>query len=60
MCIRDRIVPYCPRCGTALSSHEVSQGYKEVKERSAVVRFKVRDQENTYIYACLLYTSRCV
>ena len=46
-----KIVPYCPRCGTALSSHEVSQGYKEVKERSAVVRFKVRDQENTYIYA---------
>ena len=46
-----KIVPYCPRCGTALSSHEVSQGYKTVKERSAVVRFKVRDQENTYIYA---------
>ena len=46
-----KIVPYCPRFGTALSSHEVSQGYKTVKERSAVVRFKVRDQENTYIYA---------
>ena len=46
-----KIVPYCPRCGTALSSHEVSQGYKLVKERSAVVRFKVKDQENTYIYA---------
>ena len=46
-----KIVPYCPRCGTALSSHEVSQGYKTVKERSAVVRFKVRDQDNTYIYA---------
>ena len=46
-----KVVPYCPRCGTALSSHEVSQGYKEVKERSAVVRFKVKDQENTYIYA---------
>ena len=44
-------MPYCPRCGTALSSHEVSQGYKTVKERSAVVRFKVRDQDNTYIYA---------
>ena len=46
-----KIVPYCPRCGTALSSHEVSQGYKEVKERSAVVRFKVKGEENTYIYA---------
>ena len=46
-----KVVPYCPRCGTALSSHEVSQGYKEVKERSAVVRFKVKDQDNTYIYA---------
>ena len=46
-----KVVPYCPRCGTALSSHEVSQGYKQVKERSAVVRFKVKDQDNTYIYA---------
>ncbi len=46
-----KIVPYCPRCGTALSSHEVSQGYKAVKERSAVVRFKVKGEENTYIYA---------
>ncbi len=46
-----KVVPYCPRCGTALSSHEVSQGYKEVKERSAVVRFKVKGEENTYIYA---------
>ena len=46
-----KIVPYCPRCGTALSSHEVSQGYKEVTERSAVVRFKVVGEENTYIYA---------
>ena len=44
-------MPYCPRCGTALSSHEVSQGYKEVKERSAVVRFKVVGQDTTYIYA---------
>ena len=35
-----KIVPYCPRCGTPLSSHEVAQGYKTVKERSAVVRFK--------------------
>jgi len=46
-----KIVPYCPRCGTALSSHEVSQGYKAVKERSAVVRFKVKGEENTFIYA---------
>ncbi len=46
-----KIVPYCPRCGTALSSHEVSQGYKTVRERSAVVRFKVAGEENTYIYA---------
>ncbi len=46
-----KVVPYCPRCGTALSSHEVSQGYKEVKERSAVVRFKVVGEDNTYIYA---------
>ncbi len=36
-----KIVPYCPRCGTPLSSHEVAQGYKDVKERSAIVRFKV-------------------
>ncbi len=46
-----KVVPWCPRCGTALSSHEVSQGYKEVRERSAVVRFKVVDQDNTWIYA---------
>ena len=46
-----KIVPYCPRCGTALSSHEVSQGYKSVTERSAVVRFKVEGEENTYLYA---------
>ena len=38
-------------CGTALSSHEVSQGYKAVTERSAVVRFKVKGEENTYLYA---------
>ena len=46
-----KIVPYCPRCGTALSSHEVAQGYKEVKETSATVRFKVPDEENTYFLA---------
>ena len=46
-----KIVPYCPRCGTALSSHEVAQGYKEVKETSATVRFRVPGEENTYFLA---------
>ncbi len=46
-----KIVPYCPRCGTALSSHEVAQGYKNVKETSATVRFPVKGQENTYLLA---------
>ena len=46
-----KVVPYCPRCGTALSSHEVAQGYKTVKEYSAFVRFKVLGEENTYIVA---------
>ncbi len=45
-----KIVPYCPRCGTPLSSHEVAQGYKLVKERSAIVRFQVKD-EDAYILA---------
>ncbi len=45
-----KIVPYCPRCGTPLSSHEVAQGYKDVKERSAVARFKVAN-EDAYILA---------
>ena len=45
-----KIVPYCPRCGTPLSAQEVAQGYKDVKERSAVVRFKVKD-EDAYILA---------
>ncbi|MCR5452584.1 MAG: isoleucine--tRNA ligase [Lachnospiraceae bacterium] len=45
-----KVVPYCPRCGTPLSSQEVAQGYKTVKERSAVVRFKVVD-EDAYILA---------
>ncbi len=45
-----KVVPYCPRCGTPLSSHEVAQGYKDVKERSAIVRFKVLD-EDAYILA---------
>ncbi|MDO4588330.1 MAG: isoleucine--tRNA ligase [Fusobacterium sp.] len=45
-----KIVPYCPRCGTPLSSHEVAQGYKDVKEKSAIVRFKVKGEE-AYILA---------
>ena len=45
-----KIVPYCPRCGTPLSSHEVAQGYKDIKERSAVARFKVAG-EDAYILA---------
>ena len=46
-----KVVPYCPRCGTPLSSHEVAQGYKDVKERSAMVKFKAKDEENTYFLA---------
>lgn len=46
-----KIVPYCPRCGTALSSHEVAQGYKDVKETSVIVKFKATDEENTYYLA---------
>ena len=45
-----KIVPYCPRCGTPLSSHEVAQGYKDVKEKSAIARFKVKEEE-AYILA---------
>ena len=44
-----KIVPYCPRCGTPLSSHEVAQGYKAVKERSAVVRFKVIGEDAFFL-----------
>ena len=44
-----KIVPYCPRCGTPLSSHEVAQGYKAVKERSAVVRFKVKGEDAYFL-----------
>ena len=44
-----KIVPYCPRCGTPLSSHEVAQGYKSVKERSAVVRFKVAGEDAYFL-----------
>lgn len=46
-----KVVPYCPRCGTALSSHEVAQGYKDVKETSAIAKFKVEGKENEYFLA---------
>lgn len=46
-----KVVPYCPRCGTPLSSHEVAQGYKDVKERSAMVKFKAKGEDNTYFLA---------
>lgn len=44
-----KIVPYCPRCGTPLSAQEVAQGYKDVKERSAVVRFKVVGEDAYFL-----------
>ena len=46
-----KVVPYCPRCGTALSSHEVAQGYKEVSDLSAFVRFPVKGEKDTYLLA---------
>ena len=46
-----KVVPYCPRCGTPLSAQEVAQGYRLVKERSAIVRFKALDEENLYYLA---------
>ncbi len=46
-----KIVPYCPRCGTALSSHEVAQGYKDVKETSVFVKFKIKGRDNAYFLA---------
>lgn len=46
-----KIVPYCPRCGTALASHEVAQGYKDVKEKSLYAKFKVKGLDNTYFLA---------
>lgn len=46
-----KIVPYCPRCGTALASHEVAQGYKDVKEISVYAKFAVKDRANTYFLA---------
>ena len=44
-----KIVPYCPRCGTPLSAQEVAQGYKDVKERSAIVRFKLVDEDAYFL-----------
>ncbi len=44
-----KVVPYCPRCGTPLSSHEVAQGYKDVKERSAMVKFKCKDEDAYFL-----------
>ncbi len=46
-----KVMPYCPRCGTALSSHEVAQGYKDVKDMTCIAKFKVKGEENTYILA---------
>ncbi|MBO5926076.1 MAG: isoleucine--tRNA ligase [Clostridia bacterium] len=46
-----KIVPYCPRCGTALSSHEVAQGYKDVTEKSIFVKFKIKGKEKEYFLA---------
>ena len=46
-----KVMPYCPRCGTALSSHEVAQGYKDVKDLTCIAKFKVKGKENTYILA---------
>lgn len=46
-----KVVPWCPRCGTALSSHELAQGYEEVKDLSVYVKFKIKNQENTFILA---------
>lgn len=46
-----KVVPYCPRCGTSLSSHEVAQGYKDVKETSVYVKFAVQGEKNTYLLA---------
>ena len=44
-----KILPYCPRCGTGLASHEVAQGYKEITVNTVTVPFKVKDQDNTYL-----------
>ena len=46
-----KVVPYCPRCGTSLSSHEVAQGYKDVTDKTIYVKFKVENEPNTYFMA---------
>ena len=46
-----KVMPYCPRCGTGLSSHEVGQGYKDVTDRTAIAKFKVKGKDNTYFLA---------
>ena len=46
-----KVVPYCPRCGTALSSHEVAQGYEEITDRSIFIKLKVKERENTFLLA---------
>ena len=46
-----KVVPYCPRCGTPLSSHEVAQGYKDVKEKSCIAKFKLKGSTDTYFLA---------
>lgn len=46
-----KVVPYCPRCGTSLSSHEVAQGYKDVVDESAIAKFKVIGEDNTFLLA---------
>lgn len=46
-----KVMPYCPRCGTALSSHEVAQGYKDVKDLTCIAKFKVEGKEDTYMLA---------
>lgn len=46
-----KVVPYCPRCGTSLSSHEVAQGYKDVKDKSAFAKFLIKGTENEYLLA---------
>ena len=46
-----KVVPYCPRCGTSLSSHEVAQGYKDITDQSAIGKFKVKGEDNTFLLA---------
>ncbi len=46
-----KVMPYCPRCGTALSSHEVAQGYKDVKDLTCIVKFKIKGEKNRFILA---------